>query len=408
MLDTYTSIYNKLNLRCPAASSLLCRDWVSNAFRQIAERRRWSWKIKFGQFILPALYNTGTVTVTRNSTTVTGVSTVWDNTMVGRQFRLGTSPIYTIAQVNSATSLDLDLVWGPATQSGVGYSIYQAYVTPPTDFHSLICVWDPNYNWQLWLNVTQDEINAWDAQRSNVGTPYLVASRDYSTTYAGTVKSALQVVGTGPNPVATSQGNGYTGAVSGVFTVEVTLGGISGTAEFKWKKDSGSYLTGIVTDTAAQDLQDGVAVYWPDTVTYVAGDVFIVQAEAIMQGGLPRFELWPHQQSAYVYPFLYEARPSDLEDTGANLPRYIRGDVLLEMALANAARWPGPSQDKPNPYFNSSLALQHDKRSEFMIAELERQDDETYERDAKYQIVSALPFAPFPFGDSNWMQRHDF
>ena len=405
MLDTYTTIYNKLNLRCPAASTLLCRDWVSNAFRQIAERRRWSWKIKYGQFILPALYNTGTVTVTRNSTTVSGVGTTWDYTMVGRQFRVGMSPIYTISQVNSATSLDLDLVWGSTTQSAVGYSIYQAYVTPPDDFHSFLTVWDPNFNWQLWLNVGQEEINVWDAQRSNTGNAYLLSARDYSTTYSGSVGTALQVVGTGPDPVSTSQGNGYTGAVDGVFVVEVTTGGTSTNAIFKWKKDSGSYLTGIVTDTAAQDLQDGVAIYWPSGVTYVAGDTFIIQAKAGLQGGLPRYELWPQQQAAYVYPFLYECRPNDLGDTGATLPRYIRGDVLLEMSLASAARWPGPSNDKPNPYFNSALALQHDKRAEFMIMELERQDDETSEIDARYQALN-LPFAPWPFGDSAWLQRH--
>lgn len=405
MLDTYTTIYNKLNLRCPAASSLLCRDWVTNSFRQIAERRRWSWKIKFGQFILPALYNTGTVTVTRNSTTVTGSGTSWDYTMVGRQFRLGTSPIYTISQVNSATSLELDLVWGPATQSAVGYSIYLAYVTPPDDFHSFLTVWDPNFNWQLWLNVGQEEINVWDAQRSNTGNAYLVSARDYSATYSGSVGTTLQVVGSGPAPTSTSQGNGYTGATDGVFVVEVTTGGTSTNAIFKWKKDSGSYLTGIVTDTSAQDLQDGVAIYWPDTVTYVAGDTFIIRAQANLQGGLPRYELWPQQKAAYVYPFLYECRPNDLGDTGATLPRYIRGDVLLEMSLASAARWPGPSNDKPNPYFNSALAMQHDKRAEFMIMELERQDDETSEIDARYQVLN-LPFAPWPFADSSWLQRH--
>src|SRR5262245_37087920 len=100
-------------LRCPAASPFLTQDWVRNAFRQIAERRRWSWLIKFGQFIAPAVYNTGTVSVTRNSTTVTGVGSSWDQSMVGLQFRIGTAtPIYTVAQVNSTTSLDLDAVWG--------------------------------------------------------------------------------------------------------------------------------------------------------------------------------------------------------------------------------------------------------------------------------------------------------
>ena len=64
-LDTYLSIAGKVLLRCPLAGPLLARDWVSNSFRRLAERRAWSWLIKQSQFTTAALYNTGTVTVTQ-------------------------------------------------------------------------------------------------------------------------------------------------------------------------------------------------------------------------------------------------------------------------------------------------------------------------------------------------------
>lgn len=297
-------------LRCPAASPFLCREWVSYAFREVAEKRRWSWLSSRGQFLMPQVVTAGLVDVTRQSDTVTGVGTAWDGSEITRQFRIGTqTPIYTIASVDvGAQTLTLDEVWGGDTQSGAGYQIYRAYVTVPDDFHSFISVYDPRYNWQLWLHIQQEELNAWDAQRAQSGTAWVVADYAY---------------------------------------------------------------------------------------------------DSVSSPPLPRYEIWPHQKAQYVYPFLYENRATDLEDFGATLPRYIRGDVLLELATAQAARWPGPSKEQPNPYFNLALARDCETRAQFMLAELERQDDEVVQSSLWYGERQGLPFATLPFGDSRWLQAHD-
>ena len=308
-LDTYQELWNRVLLRCPSASSFLAKDWITNAFRQVAERRRWSWLLKFGQFVVPQQVVDGTCTVTNGSATVTGIGTAWTPELVGRQFRIGRgTPIYTISAVASATSLTLDAPFGSKTAVNTTYQIYQCYFTPPEDFHSFLSVWDPANSWQLHLNVTQPELNSMDAQRSNMGQVYCVVALNYSP-----------VTGTTP--------------------------------------------------------------------------------------GLPRYELWPHPTSEYCYPFMYEGRAADLQDPGAALPRYIRGDVLMELALADAARWPRPSTDKPNPYYNLRLAEMHQIRAERMLLQLELQDDNTYEYDLTYQSVTGMPFAA-PYGDSAWVQSH--
>lgn len=400
-LDTFQSIVGKVCLHCPAASPLLARDWVSDAFRQLAERRSWSWLLKRGQFIFPAVYNTGTVTVTLNSTTVTGSGVTWDNSFVGRQFRIGSStPIYTIASVTNSTTLELTEVWGSTTRSAVGYEIYLAYVTPPSDFHAFHTVWDPNYNWQLRLNYSQKELNLWDAQRSNSGQAYLLAAADYSRSSLGTVSSVTQVLGSGNDPVSTGT---YTAPTDAIFTIEVTTGGTTGTAVFRWKKNEGSYTSTVTSSATAQDLSDGVQIYWPTGVAYTLGDMWVIRCTAVSTIGLPRFEAWPHVKQSYVLPFIYESRAVDLEDPGAVLPRFIRGDVLLQMALAEAARWPGPDPTKPSIYFNLQLAKMHSDSAEFMIMELERQDEEVYLQDVCY-TYSNLEFSPL--GDAAWLQSH--
>lgn len=406
MLDRYGDIWNRALLRCPAASSFLVRDWTRNAFRQIAERRRWSWLVRFGQFIAPKLYNQGRVHVTTGSPMVHGHETRWDASMAGRQFRVGTTaPIYTIVTVEDHETLTLDAVWGSHSREHINYEIYQCFFTPPMDFHSLVTIWDPAMNWQLWRHITQEELNTWDAQRASRGQVYSVVSRDYTRAWIGTVGKVNQSRGNGPSPVSTTT-FGYTAPADAIFTLEMLNGGESGDehTRYHWKKNQGPYTVAIA-EPFPQDLQDGVQVYWPEDGDYHTGDVWVIQATAQSNPGLPRYELWPHQTGQYVYPFLYESRPPDISDPGAVLPRYIRGDALVELVLAEAARWPGPSADKPNPYFNLNLSQVHQARAERMLMELERQDDEVFEQDVGFQVPLGFPYAT-PLGDSAWLQRH--
>lgn len=313
-LDTWGDIWNRVLLRAPDVGPFIAQDFVRNAFRRVAERRRWSWLIKYGQFISPPAYSTGTVAVTQGSATVTGTGTAWNSqtpTLLYQQFRVGlTSPIYTIQNIASDTSLTLDSPWGGATSASTTYRIYQCFFPVSTDFHSFLTLWDPAMNWQLYLNVKQEELNIVDSQRATTGNAYCVSYRDTNTQFIG-----------------------YTGSGPGV----------------------------------------------------------------------PRYELWPHAQNR-TFPYLYESRATDLQDAGATLPRFIRGDVLLEMALGEAASWPGPKENR-NAYYNLANARRHDEKSEVMIAELERQDDETDMQDLIRQYSIPPNFA-VPWGDAAYIQKH--
>jgi hypothetical protein len=139
--------------------------------------------MKRGEFLFNDVYETGTVTVTFNSTTVTGSGTTFTSAMVGRQFRVGTgSPIYTIATYTSATSIEIDQAYGGETAAGQDYQIYNAYQTVPSDFGSFVSVIDPLYAWRLWTNIGQDELDAADPQRANIGQPYILSPCSYDTT----------------------------------------------------------------------------------------------------------------------------------------------------------------------------------------------------------------------------------
>lgn len=315
--DTFQSIWSKVLLRCPLAGPALAQDWVRNSYRRLAERRTvgWSWELKFSQFLFNPLVKAGTVSLVFNNPTVTGTGTAFDQSMVGRQFRLSTqTPIYTILSVdNGAQTLTLTLdgqnpaSWGGNTVSGSGYQIYNAYQTAPADFKNFIAVIDPLMNWRLWLNVQKPEIDLRDPQRATLGPSYAVVNNAYD---------AMQTI------------------------------------------------------------------------------------------PAPRFEFWPHQQNQYVLQYMYTSRPPDLDDTGATLPTMVRGDVLLEMALSEAAEWPGPSADKKSAYYDLDLYDRHVRRAEQLITELEVRDDDIYEQDVTYQEWMSFPLAPYPILDARFLQSH--
>lgn len=73
---------------------------------------------------LAALYNTGTITVTLNSNTVTGSGTSWTSSMKNSKIIIG-SETYRIASVVSTTSLILGQSYQQATTSALNYNIWK-------------------------------------------------------------------------------------------------------------------------------------------------------------------------------------------------------------------------------------------------------------------------------------------
>lgn len=404
-MDSFADCWGRVLLRAPNLGPKLAQDMVRNAFRKLAERRRWSWLVKQSQIIAPVAYTTGTVTVTLNSNIVTGSSTVWTSAMVGRQFRRGLlTPLYNIASVQSATQFTLDQVWGSATAAAVNYQIYQAFFEMPSDFYQLVSVYDPSQNWRLYLDADQQEINAFDAQRANTGNAYLVSFRDYSTSQVGVVASPVQVDGTGNDPAS---GGTYTGPSNAIFTVEVTTAGAGGTAVYRWKKDSGSYTSAVTTDSAGdpQELQDGVMITFPLGVSYTLGDIWVVRCTALSNPGNPRYELYPHQTAARVYGMMYATLPVDLTDTNAVIPRAIPGDLLTTLSMIEVAMYPGTDTMK-NPYFNPGVAKMYMTQVEERLNLIENRDEEVWMQNLTYEVFG-WPFAPL-WGDSRFMQSHAF
>lgn len=407
-IDTFTTLWNRLQLRAPAIGPALAQDIIRDSFQQLAERRTWSWRRGHGSFYPNIFYNTGTATVTTNSAYVTGSGTTWAANMVGCQFRGGAIPsafpTYTILAVLSPTLMLLDQNWAGATLASIQYQIFQCYFPVPQDFQSFESLTNPTNSFQIWTNLTQAELDRMDPQRTVSGVVYAAAFYDYTANYEGDIHPILQVAGSGASPVSTTS-QGYSFPSASTYSIQITAGGAVGSVVFQWKQDSGSYTNGVaVLDSNPLDLSNGVQVYF-SAGTYVTGDVFIINCTTEPVPSVPRYELWPRPISAfYVLPYLYIKLLPALTDSQPDLPPFVaqQGNVLLEMGLQKAAQFPGTAT-KPNPYYNLALADRHGAKAEALMNVLERLDDDTGSQDITYQ---EWPWASMPYLDGNWVQTH--
>jgi hypothetical protein len=110
---------------------LIAVRWIDNRYKQLCSRVRFKHKRKIGEVQIPATYDTGTVTTTRDSTAVTGASTVWDTTPGnGAQTDWWIKPSsawYKVSSVTNDTALVLATAFSEDAVAAGSYSLVKRY-----------------------------------------------------------------------------------------------------------------------------------------------------------------------------------------------------------------------------------------------------------------------------------------
>lgn len=121
--------------------------------------------------------------------------------------------------------------------------------------------------------------------------------------------------------------------------------------------------------------------------------------------GRIQYELWPFSNAQKNYPYYYVRRPESLTDASTLLgPLAVNGNILVTLALAEAAEWPA-FEDRRNPYFNLALAQMKRSQADKELNRLEVLDEEIYMTWLEtVSWINRLQFAPI---DSRYMQSHD-
>lgn len=104
------------------ASYVLAAQWAVERYQQLSSRLRFRHLRELGSVTVPATYTTGTVTIARGGSTVTGVATAWTKDLEGRFMRMRVN-WYKVMQVPSATSIVLNQQFSEDSVSAGTYHI---------------------------------------------------------------------------------------------------------------------------------------------------------------------------------------------------------------------------------------------------------------------------------------------
>lgn len=184
MPETFGDILRTVMLNVPMAPRFLAELWVLEAYRKCWEYRRplWSFARAESAFATNAS-KSGTVGVTQDSKFVTGVGITFEATDEGRQFRAGVNqPVYSIECVEvAANTIELDRPYLGTTSAAASGVVFDGYITMPENFARFLAVVDPSGGWDLQFDVSDEDLNRMDPQRTSTGTPWALVSRRNAT-----------------------------------------------------------------------------------------------------------------------------------------------------------------------------------------------------------------------------------
>lgn len=347
---------------------------INNKLREVLDRRMWSGLLVKDQLLIPASYTTGTVTVTRDSATVAGSATAWavaDKVNTTLSTAITSADLNVIVEVtlvaltnitagdwvtvDAATGSEEQVlvIWvGTTTIKGV-FTIAHATSTPITK-SSLV-------RQQFRLN----ETSPW----------YTV------TGVSSTTSLKLDQVFGGSTTAAT----GYS-----IFMGYVTFGQ-NAKMVYSVLNLSRRYRMKLHMPQEALNLYDPQRSATESTfllADYIPDEI-----------GRPRFELYPRPTSEQVFPYIVYRQTSSLFDDDDTPPPFVRSDVLVKGALADALRWRG----RTSKYYDPTTATQKMVEFEKGVIEMAMADDSVY-------LTNLLwDFNRFPFGGygADWYQSHD-
>lgn len=171
------SMWNEVTGVVPNIPPDYAKKCVIRAWADVRRKNLWSFLMFDSNWTSPGLINTGTVTVTQGSPTVTFNSTattalnnigLFPSSITQRQFRVGIGTIYNIWAWNSGTGVaTLDRNYQESSGTNVSYMVYQCYyAVPMQDFWEFKAVRDiVNFN-VLNIRTPRNEIDRRDPQRS--------------------------------------------------------------------------------------------------------------------------------------------------------------------------------------------------------------------------------------------------
>jgi len=165
MAQTFGDCWRRVRLYVPAAPTFLAREWVNDAWKQLVKKRRWGFLRGDMVLTINAARTIASCVVTQGSATVTSAG-LFLAADAGRQFRVGSTPYYTIQTFTDVNTIVLDRVYGEDNAASAAAEIFDGYATMPADFGSFRLIPDRYNQRRLAFWITEDQLNMLDSSAS--------------------------------------------------------------------------------------------------------------------------------------------------------------------------------------------------------------------------------------------------
>jgi hypothetical protein len=118
------------------------------------------------------------------------------------------------------------------------------------------------------------------------------------------------------------------------------------------------------------------------------------------QSGNYIVEMYPVPIINQAFPYLAFIQPPNLVNDNDPLPAFIRGDIVVKDAIAEALVWRGP---KKNPYYDAQQAARLKAEFESELESMARADENLYRQNIEWQSEQLPMFNP---GGAYWDATH--
>lgn len=357
--QNFREIYDAVGKKFPLYDPIQAKQDVNDNLRMIMARRTWSGLVKYGILAVPASYTTGTVSTTRNSKVITGVSTAWAFNDV----------------VNTTLVNDI-----------ISTGILDATPTSMTNIEA-----------GRWLTI--------DGGTASEEAVFVISIDPTSATF----RAAFSKTHLAPAAILSGSLAGRQFRINSLTPFMTCVGFTSATrmlVDFNWPIASmatQSYEITMVYVSFGQDVKEMLTMVNPDRQYQfdVNSQKALLDAtdprRAVSQmpyklayhttdpAGAPLYEMWPRPTSEAAYPYFYIREWSPLVEDNDLLPNGIRSDVLTKLGRAEAARWPGHKGLQGGIYYDPQLANSLIVEAERDIDYMKNEDDSTAIMQLVYQ-----------------------
>lgn len=161
--QTFRDVWSKVALHVPGAPISLVQSWVQTSYDELIGNRHWAWTRR-ETILATRAARSLSVTFAQGGTAITSAA-LFLSTDAGRQIRVGTGPIYTIATVTDASNAVLTQAY-IETGGAQTASIRDIYLPMPANFRSILDVTDLTIQRPIAWWISSERLDLFDPGRS--------------------------------------------------------------------------------------------------------------------------------------------------------------------------------------------------------------------------------------------------